>query len=331
VILLSVLIFFLPFLIVAASLFSVSENGEYRSGSGCSQGTVITAAFTTYFFLSILSLSYALYSIRSLPEAWGLRREGFYLVLYETVFGILAVFLGIGFPEEQSLVAYLFLMIPVTYLFRAVLSLGLRTLPFMLKGSLVPEVDLHDLLNTKRGFEFFLAYCGYKFSPKNPLCWEAIDKFKKKTTYNGFCDLYTKYIDEGTPLEVNISDDLRRRMKKNYDEFTVETALSDLQSAYDEVQAELLRVMQEDSYRRFLHHTLYQKYKSGESLSPQERLGEISGRESSVQTTETTPSGGGLRGDSKTRPSAITLPRPSETSPRLSTEMTTLDPNPSSY
>jgi len=265
----------IPILVITATTYASGNDAyDYSAGNyGCGQSSRIGWALGTYFFFYLSLLVLGLARIRNYHEVWSFRLELFYLSLYGGALGILFLLFRYTTPLDQhgrDDLAYLFWLIPILYHFRALFIPSLRTLPIYIAltsgGEPQDSEPLADILATKRGFQYFLYYTAGEFSQENPLCWRAIQSFKLKTSYNAFCDLYTKYFARGAPLEINISHSVLEAVEEAYKRASEQTPLEELQSAYDVPQMELLLLMQEDSYKRFLSSDLYQRYKRNEQL-----------------------------------------------------------------
>jgi len=150
------------------------------------------------------------------------------------------------------------------YQARGVLLPALRTIS-MFQKTIKSEmsVPLNELLLTSRGFKFFYQFTAGEFSQENPLCFQAIEKYRRKTTLPALRDIFDKYFAPGSPLQVNIPGKVVDELRIFVKSASATTPIEKLQSAFDSAETELLALMSGDSYRRFLTSAHYEAYQSG--------------------------------------------------------------------
>jgi hypothetical protein len=63
----------------------------------------------------------------------------------------------------------------------------LKTMPLFQRGIDDKDIEpLDEMLATKLGFAYMQRHCEEEFSVENILCWAEIEKFKRKTTVQGY-------------------------------------------------------------------------------------------------------------------------------------------------
>jgi len=261
---------FLPGLIVSVVLTATGPTGSYMLGENCHLGPRIHGPYVVYVVVYGGALIFGLIRIRKLAEAWGLRREVFYLIIYGGIaaffYLILTLLLQPAVNDQDSL-AFLWWAMIMIYQIRAILLPGLMNLPLIVAVSrAAPEsadYPLQDLLNSKDGYQFFFLYCLIEYSDENPTCWRAMQTFKTKTSYPSFMDIFSKHLSVDAPCPVNLPAHALREIRDFASSINSEVPLEKLQSAYDTVQLELIQLMS-DSYERFKRHALYRRFRKGE-------------------------------------------------------------------
>eukprot|EP00457_Paulinella_chromatophora_P000423 gb/GEZN01000423.1/.p1 GENE.gb/GEZN01000423.1/~~gb/GEZN01000423.1/.p1 ORF type:complete len:1362 (-),score=179.26 gb/GEZN01000423.1/:382-4467(-) len=123
--------------------------------------------------------------------------------------------------------------------------------------------DLREFVAIARGYEFFLAYCEREFSEENLLCYKQIELYVRHTTLPGLEHIYDNFLKRNSPLQVNISDATFKDFKKQYQK-RKKCSMEDRQRMLDAVQHELVKLMQSDTWPRFLTSPLYAVYKRGD-------------------------------------------------------------------
>jgi hypothetical protein len=147
---------------------------------------------------------------------------------------------------------------------------AIQTFPFLRRSTKSTQEEggepLSEVIITQSGFAWYLEFTMAEFSQESPLAWKAISNFKSKTSYDGMREIYAKYFVESAPLLVNLSSGSLRELRALIERTTSDTPMQQLQSIYDIVQMELLELMQQDSYMRFISSDYYQKYKRHEPV-----------------------------------------------------------------
>jgi hypothetical protein len=53
-------------------------------------------------------------------------------------------------------------------------------------------VALREILASELGMKYFMEHCMREYSHESVLCYKAIEKHMRNTSYAGFADIYTK-------------------------------------------------------------------------------------------------------------------------------------------
>jgi hypothetical protein len=254
-----------PLLIIAP--ISVIFADQAESSNGCAMGSALEGTWAVFGAIYFLLLLIALYEVRNCDETLGFRKEGGRLVIYASLIGLIAVVLRGSTstsPHKRNDVFFLLWLIPMIYQIRGVLLPALRTLS-MFQKTIKQEVTvpLGELLLTSRGFKFFYHFTEAEFSQENPLCFQAIERYRRKTSLASLKDIYEKYFAPGAPLQVNIPFKVVEELRLFVKSANASTPMEQLQCAFDIAQTELLTLMSGDSYRRFLSSSHYEGFQKG--------------------------------------------------------------------
>jgi len=255
-----------PIIIVIAIAASFSSDVETSLGCGfIGPAEGFWAAFGTLYFIL---LCVGVYSVRDYEEVLGFRKEAARLVIYAFVIGLVALIIRATVNPsdvEKNDIMFIVWLIPMFYQFRGVLVPAFRTFNIWDKARQVDtSTPLSDILATKRGFDFFYSFTSQEFSQENPLCWKAMEAYRKRTSIQSLQDIYTKFLAPGSPLQVNLPMLTVLEVKSFIDAYKPDTPIEKLQNALDNAQLELLNLMTSDSYRRFLSSPLYTAFMRGE-------------------------------------------------------------------
>ncbi|XP_072295336.1 regulator of G-protein signaling 4 [Eucyclogobius newberryi] len=109
------------------------------------------------------------------------------------------------------------------------------------------------LLKSDMGRAVFSSFLRSEFSEENLKFWEACEEYKKSPEsqlQNRAIKIYQQYIEADAPYEVNLDAATRDLTKQN-----VQLACP---TCFDEAQRMIHLLMEKDSYRRFLHSSLFQ-------------------------------------------------------------------------
>ncbi|XP_061901927.1 regulator of G-protein signaling 14 isoform X2 [Entelurus aequoreus] len=115
-------------------------------------------------------------------------------------------------------------------------------------------VSFEKLLEDPCGVSYFTAFLRSEVSVENILFWQSCEKFRKISATSleelkaEARSIYEMYLSEKAPHSVNI-DDTARTDKKDLEQPTPEM--------FDKAQAQIFKLMKMDSYRRFVHSSLY--------------------------------------------------------------------------
>jgi len=127
------------------------------------------------------------------------------------------------------------------------------------------EMTLEELLGTARGLSFFMEHCRREFSEENLLCYQDIEMFRRHTNREGFMRLFTKYFAHHAPFPVNLPDSVLSAIRRAEGDL-VTMELQQIQVVFNDARKELLRLMETDTYLRFLRTNLFLSYARGEKL-----------------------------------------------------------------
>eukprot|EP00808_Paulinella_micropora_P018692 g55987.t1 len=164
-------------------------------------------------------------------------------------------------------VLLLYLLVPLLYVGRRLLLAAVQTFPCWNRldaGAANEVINFHDLLKTSFFFTWFVHFCSTEFSQETPLCWQAIERFQRRTTSEQFLDIYHKYLEFGAFFEVNLPSELLAPIRQYVATLKPDTPLSELQGKYDDVQLELLRIMQNDTWPRFRNSPSWTLFRQGQ-------------------------------------------------------------------
>jgi len=167
------------------------------------------------------------------------------------------------------------------------------------------NIPLSDVLATQLGYNYFFAHLLNEFSEENLLCWKAIEVLRRNTSYQRMMDIYTKFIEDDAVFMVNIPGALRALTTKEVKDATEQTSLQIIQSLYNNVQIELFRLMQGDSFVRFKSSNLFARYQAHEPFDMSEES------ESSSSNTSPRSASRGSRSNSFAKPGGGFIPSPS--------------------
>lgn len=128
-------------------------------------------------------------------------------------------------------------------------------------------LDLQSLLQTSVGFRFLFVHVYREYSEENLLSYSSIESYQRYPTLKSLQSFTRKYIADGAELMINISSATRRRILE-----LVAAASAvppppaeeiNLATALDEAQAEIVQLLERDSFQRFKQSLLYVAYIAG--------------------------------------------------------------------
>jgi len=252
-------------LIPSIIIVVILASSESSTRKGCEFGASLVGLWITVAIVSSVLFLGLLYENRRSREVLGFRREVSLMLMFGAVIALTTIVLRfVGGSSSDDVMMFVWL-IPMVYQSRAVLMLALRTFHIFDRRQVSEaEVPILDILGTKRGFEFFLAFAAGEFSQENPLCWAAIEGYRKATSLDAMRDIYSKYFSPTAPFPVNLSIKSVGELRSRIDKFNASTPLDQLQTVFNDCQLELQELMGNDSRRRFLTSPLYQAYVRGE-------------------------------------------------------------------
>ncbi|KAK2858206.1 hypothetical protein Q7C36_006125 [Tachysurus vachellii] len=108
------------------------------------------------------------------------------------------------------------------------------------------------LINHDVGRAAFTAFLKSEFSQENIEFWVACEDFKRTPAPQMQAkakQIFKQYVDVDSPNEVNLESATREETRKNLEKSDV--------SCFDEAQSKIFRLMEKDSYRRFLKSKLF--------------------------------------------------------------------------
>lgn len=177
----------------------------------------------------------------------------------------LVVVLQLGQESRDGVLLFL-VAIPFYYLWIGVLLPILKTFPFIdrylypVRSDTIQVPSLQEILVSRRGFQWFLVFSSNEFSSEHALCWQAMQRFKEKTSVQQLKDIQAKYLDVGAPLLVNISHSSQEAIINLCNQIHEGTHLEQIQGIFDNIQKEIYDVMQNDTYHRFIRSDAFAHY-----------------------------------------------------------------------
>eukprot|EP00081_Caenorhabditis_elegans_P002967 NP_001033551.1 Regulator of G-protein signaling rgs-7 [Caenorhabditis elegans] len=117
------------------------------------------------------------------------------------------------------------------------------------------EISFESLLNNKFGCALFRQFLKKEFSDENMDFWLECEEFKKmkdgkKSTTQKAIEIYSEFVAEHSPKEVNLDSDTRAATKA-----AVEAGCKP--DTFALAQSRVEQLMSKDSYRRFLRDRLF--------------------------------------------------------------------------
>jgi len=167
------------------------------------------------------------------------------------------------------------------------------------------NIPLSDVLATQLGYNYFFAHLLNEFSEENLLCWKAIEVLRRNTSYQRMMDIHTKFIENDAVFMINIPGALRGITTSEVKAANEQTSLQIIQSIYNNVQLELFRLMQGDSFVRFKSSNLFARYQAREPFDMSEES------ESSTTGPSTGRNSRGSRSNSFAKPGGGFIASPS--------------------
>jgi PAS domain S-box-containing protein len=141
-----------------------------------------------------------------------------------------------------------------------------------------PKVDaLAHVLSEESGREAFMNFLRTEYASENLDFYNAVEEMKKKASASGMTaelaaqaqGLMTMYLTPGSTTEVNVSDELRQSIS---DAMAGKGTKKDLMAAFEEAQAETVKIMAMGAFPRFLMSETFNEYREKEAAAAQARL-----------------------------------------------------------
>jgi regulator of G-protein signaling 3/regulator of G-protein signaling len=134
----------------------------------------------------------------------------------------------------------------------------------VVKGTGSNQEKLSFLLGTAEGYEIFSAFLMKEFSNENLQFFMAIQKFEKEAAKweiqeirNQALRLYKMYIQEGAPLQINITG---IEAKKILDATKNSQDKEELAAIFDHSKHHIFTLMSSDTFRRFLKSPIFEQF-----------------------------------------------------------------------
>lgn len=109
------------------------------------------------------------------------------------------------------------------------------------------------LLSQKAGLDAFTRFLKTEFSEENIEFWTACEDYKKNKTSHHLLPtaktIYDTFVRKDAPKEVNLDFHTK--------EFTAQNIIHPTLNSFDAAQAKVYRLMEQDSYPRFLRSDMY--------------------------------------------------------------------------
>ena len=108
-----------------------------------------------------------------------------------------------------------------------------------------PTHELVKILENKESFEVFKQFLLLEFSAESCFFYQEVEEYRSNAMNTRALTIYDKYVDESAPFCINVSYQARIEVKSRIEENDIDIDL------FDRCQKEVLRLMINDSYRRF--------------------------------------------------------------------------------
>eukprot|EP00004_Rigifila_ramosa_P004336 TRINITY_DN14741_c0_g1_i1.p1 TRINITY_DN14741_c0_g1~~TRINITY_DN14741_c0_g1_i1.p1 ORF type:complete len:388 (-),score=80.90 TRINITY_DN14741_c0_g1_i1:25-1041(-) len=132
------------------------------------------------------------------------------------------------------------------------------------------DLSLAAVLADPESRKAFAEFLNAEFSGENMLFLKALETFRIAPSKDAGLEIYALYIADTAPLQLNLSNHVRKHLKELFADTQqlvlaraptqdVELALlhaPDLGRVFDDAEAEIMTLLQEDSLRRFALHNL---------------------------------------------------------------------------
>lgn len=128
-------------------------------------------------------------------------------------------------------------------------------------NSLIDDMnELYGILHSKLGFNYMLIQCSSEFNEETLYCLQSIWSYTQHPSFTTMHELYNDYINDSSPLQVNISATTRETLHKLILSFTDECNVIEIADIYHGVESELMKLLINNSYTRFKQSQLYKLY-----------------------------------------------------------------------
>lgn len=133
-------------------------------------------------------------------------------------------------------------------------------------------LTIHDLLGTTMGFKYLLLFARSQFCDESLIAWRSIDQFQRKSSLEHMKDIFHNCIEAGSPVEINISYEMRRRVKTKIDEILSSSNVTtqQLQTVFDEVKAELEKLMTQQLLTGIKESVYFERYLNNEPVEEED-------------------------------------------------------------
>lgn len=128
---------------------------------------------------------------------------------------------------------------------------------------------LSRILKDSKGRESFKSFLMAEHSEENFLFWEDVERFRNietddaKVIEKEASRIFQKYFSSDAELEINVPAKLRKKVQSTFATFYQASIYQPIeQDIFDEVQAKVLKVLEEDSLKRYLQSDAYKTYKT---------------------------------------------------------------------
>ena len=128
--------------------------------------------------------------------------------------------------------------------------------------------DLQAMLHTRNGMLYMICQCNSEFCEETLHCLRAIWRYKSNPSLPAAIQLFNTFVEQGAPLQVNVSNVSLRTISQRVAELQVymfeQPKKGSSVFVFDDLEEELTTLLYNNSYRRFLQSGLYLSYIAGQ-------------------------------------------------------------------
>lgn len=129
-------------------------------------------------------------------------------------------------------------------------------------STLVKTLKLRDVITDPVGVIYFSGHLKKEYSHENIVFWRAVENFKIKFGQGSDASrlkpnallLYNQFFGENSLMEVNVSYKMAERLRQRFERGDVDV------DVFNETQAEIFKLMNQDSFKRFKNSQLFLRF-----------------------------------------------------------------------